>query len=390
MEIRVLRSSMSGYQLPVEQAMLDAGRSAGICQARDSYDRIEAWTNEHAMNVYHSTAESGHHSVDGHDSYSLLLSGVPKIIAMVLNNERDCNTSEKSARYTVMPTEGEEKRLYEKWFALFFEAIRGAYLQIDDEVAKKLAQENARYFISVFTPATIMEYTVDFRQGNYLIQFMEEFTGEGLAIPRDFVEKLKPWLHETAKLLRPILNADELRDHKGRSLSMFGKRERYEHFHESYSVNYWGSFSHMAQAHRHRTIAYEMMIPELSDAKFFVPPIIADMPEVVEQYLADMESIKANYPQGMLVRINEQGRHDEFVTSKCTERLCGAAQLEICLQTKKTLDRYIAAVAEQGLTHVYNDLLPVQNKTKCQMEFMNQKCTRPCPLGPALAFDRKI
>ena len=71
-----------------------------------------------------------------------------------------------------MPTEGDEKRLYNKWFAIFCEAIRGIYPSIDDKVVAKLAQENARYFISVFTPATTMEYTVDFRQGNYLIQFM--------------------------------------------------------------------------------------------------------------------------------------------------------------------------------------------------------------------------
>lgn len=390
MEVRVLGSTKNGYQLPVEQAMLDAGRSAGICYLKDTYDDIEAWKDETALKLFHQTAESGHHSVSGHDSYKLLLTGVPKIIAMVLNNERDYDTSEKSARHTVMPTEGDEKRLYEKWFALFFEAIRGTYPRINDDTVKKLAQENARYFISVFTPATTMEYTVDFRQGNYLIQFMEEFTGEGLQIPRDFVEKLKPWLSETAKVLRLVLNQEELRDRKGRSLSLFAERKCYEYFNEGYSINYEGSFAHLAQAHRHRVLSYEMSIPELSEAKFFVPPILEQFPGLVEQYLIDMESIKENYPQGMLVKINEQGNHKDFVTSKCTERLCGAAQLEICRQTQKTVERYLSALAEQGMPEIYKEVAQVQNKTKCQMEFVTQKCTKPCPLGPAMAFDRKI
>jgi len=390
MDIRVLASTCPDYQLPVEEAKIFAGQSAGICYMKDDFDVIAREPEEKSLSRFAQTAGSGHHSVAGHTSYNLLLTGLPKIIAMVLNNEKDYCTSEKSARYTRMKLEGEEERLYNKWFALFYEAIRGTYPGLDDKTITKLAQENARYFISVFTPSTTMEYTVDFRQGNYLIQFMEEFTGEGLQIPRDFVEKLKPWLSETAKALRPILNQEELRDRKGRSLSLFAERKCYEYFNEGYSINYEGSFAHLAQAHRHRVLRYEMSIPELSEAKFFVPPIITGMPGVVTEYLKDMESIKENYPQGMLVKINEQGNHKDFVTSKCTERLCGAAQLEICRQTQKTVERYLSALAEQGMPEIYKEVAQVQNKTKCQMEFVTQKCTRPCPLGPAMAFDRKI
>ena len=65
--------------------MLDAGRSAGICYMKDAYDDIEAWPDDKALRLFYQTAESGHQSVDGHDSYKLLLTGVPKIIAMILN-----------------------------------------------------------------------------------------------------------------------------------------------------------------------------------------------------------------------------------------------------------------------------------------------------------------
>ncbi len=351
MEIKVIASTCPDYQLPVEEAKFFAG----------------------------------------HTSYNLLLTGVPKIIAMILNNEKDYNTSEKSARYTVMETEGEEKRLYDKWFALFYEAIRGTYPQIDAGVVKKLAQENARYFISVFTPATTMEYTVDFRQGNYLIQFLGDYEDYCEAANLDpFCQKLRPWLEKTAELLKPILSCEEIRDQKGRGLSLFAKRVRREQFGETYSVNYEGTFAQLAQAQRHRSINYEMTVPELSEAKFFVPPILKPFPGLAEQYLADIQSVKDNYPQGMLVKINERGCLDDLITSKCAERFCGAAQLEICRQTKETIGRYVSAAVELGLTEVYRDLARVQGKTKCQMDFVTQKCTRPCPLGPTHAFDRKI
>ena len=365
-----------------------AGRSAGICYMKDSFDQIEAWSDDKAMELFEKIGKSGHHSVAGHTSYNLVLSGIPKIIAMILNNERDYNTSEKSARYTRMATSGDEKRLYDKWFAIFYEAIRGTYHTLEDRTIESLAKENARYFISVFTPATTMEYTVDFRQGNYLIQFLEDYAEIISESNEPFDCKLRPWLIETAKLFRSVFNCDELREGKGRGLSLFAKRERHEQFGESYSVNYKGSFAQLAQAQRHRKLKYEMMVPDLSEAEFFVPPILPR--GVVEQYLKDMESVKADYPQGMLVKINEQGCHDDFITSKCTERLCGSAQLEICRQTRMTLNRYIYATCDLGLTDIYDELRLVRDKTKCQMDFVTQKCTKPCPLGQANAFTRRI
>ena len=288
-----------------------------------------------------------------------------------------------------MKLEGEEERLYNKWFALFYEAIRATYGDLDDKVIVKLAQENARYFISVFTPSTTMEYTVDFRQGNYLIGFLEEYaTCCEMADNGTFWQKLAPWLIETAKMFRSVLNCDEMRDRKGRTLSLFSTRKRSEYFGEVYSVNYTGTFAQLAQAQRHRSIDYEMSVPDLGRAEFFVPPILDSFPGLAEQYLADIESVKPNYPQGMLVQINERGTPENLLTSKCSERLCGAAQLEICRQTKKTLDRYISAVVSNGEVEVFKYLYPILDKTKCQ--FTGQKCLRPCPLGQAHAFDRKI
>ena len=53
--------------------------------------------------------------------------------------------------------------------------IKEEYPEFDDKKVQKLAQENARYLISVFTPATIMEYTVSFEQLNFIISWFEDY-----------------------------------------------------------------------------------------------------------------------------------------------------------------------------------------------------------------------
>lgn len=384
MDVRVIGSNKPGFVLPVEEAKLFAGHSANVCYMKEDFDTILAEPSERTLKRFEGNVKSGHHSVAGHLSWNLLLTGVPKIVAMVLNNEKDYCTSEKSARYTKMKIEGEEKRLYFKWLALFIEMIRGEYPQLANEVAEKLAQENARYFISVFTPSTTMVYTVDFRQGNYLIGFLEDAAEQETDDP--FMKRLQPLLLETAQLFKSVFNCEGLRDNKGRKLSLFADEYAEEYFHRGYSVNYVGSFAQLAQAQRHRTIWYEMIVPKLFGADFFVPPIIKSYPGMVDNWLADMESVKENFPQGMLVHINESATRTELFLDKCQERLCGAAQLEICQQTQKTYERYYAATMNNEPVHKL--LEEHRGQTKCQYGF--QPCLNPCPLGQARAFTRKI
>ena len=384
MDITVIGSTQPGYRLPVAEAKLFSGHSAGICYMKDDFDKILAEPKEKTLARFNGTAGSGHHSVSGHTSYNLLISGIPKIIAMILNNEKDYNTSEKSARYTKMKTSGIEKELYEKWIGKFEKLIHERYSQLDDTTVRKLAQENARYFISVFTPSTTMEYTVDFRQGNYLIGFLES---PRLAerMPDDFYQKLRPWLDETAKALRSVLNCEEIRDNKGRELSLFATRKRTEYYGDVYSTNYSGTFAQLAQAQRHRSLNYEMtIVSPQTDRTFFVPMLIRANDEVRLEYLDDMKLVANNYPQGMMVMINERGCLEDFLM-KCNERLCGAAQWEICMQTEKTLDRYYNRVDEyaQQLS-----LKEYYKKTKCQFGYYS--CNRPCPLGQSQAFTREV
>jgi thymidylate synthase ThyX len=380
MNIRVLASTKIGYTLPKEEAVDFSGKSAGICYLPDTIDTLFSEPQEKTLRRANGNIVSGHHSVFGHPTYNLVLEGIPKILAMILNNEKMYNTSEKSARYTHMEPSEEEKELYEKWIEIYKEQIKEKYPDFDDKRVLKLAQENARYLISVFTPATIMEYTVNLGQLNYIINWSKDFINNDLK--DNFSLKLKEVLKEFIKAL-PDLEVEGLDSHlKDRSFSLFAKRERKEEFGENYSTNYMASFAELAQAQRHRTLDYEMIIPDKKE--YFVPPIIRGT-DLEEKWLSDISSLEEFYPQGMLLKINERGTIENFVL-KCMERLCGAAQLEIMFQTKDTMNKYLEAVKDNK--DLYDYLLPYTKGARCT--FPGWKCNSPCIFGPKDAMNRVI
>lgn len=381
MQIRVLASTKVGYEMPREEAINFSGKSAGICYMPDSLDTLFSEDSVKTERRAKGTLASGHHSVFGHITYNLALEGIPKILAMILNNEKMYNTSEKSARYTKMEPSEKEEKLYEKWIAIYQDVIKEKYPEIDDKKNKKLAMENARYLISVFTPATVMEYTVNFGQLNYIAHWFEDFIRT--AEDTNFNVKLKKVFAEfnekIADLLVPELNSNV----KGRTLSIFAKRRRAEEFGENYCVNYQGTFAELAQAQRHRTLYYEIFIPK--EHKYFVPPIIKGT-SFEEEWVKDISSLDDEFPQGLLLDINERGTVENFVM-KCQERLCGAAQLEIAIQTKEILNRYLANTKDSK-PEIYEYLMPFSKGARCT--FPGWRCTQPCIWGAKRGIDRQI
>ncbi len=380
MKIKVIASTKVDYVLPKEEAVNFSGKSAGICYLPDTLETLFAEPDEKTMKRANGNISSGHHSVFGHPTYNLSLEGIPKILAMILNNEKMYNTSEKSARYTKMEPSEQERQLYEKWIDLYSQQIASTYPDFDPNKVKKLAQENARYLISVFTPATIMEYTVNFGQLNYIIAWAEDYIeNEGNTA---FSTKLKGVLKEFLQAM-PDVKVEGLDSRfKGREFSLFAKRDRGEEFGENYCTTYLASFAQLAQAQRHRTLSYEMKL--LDNPQYYVPPIIRGT-ELEKEWLNDISSLSDFFPQGMLVQVNERGTIENFVL-KCTERLCGEAQLEIMQQTQATMNKYVNAVRENKVLHEY--LLPYSKGARCT--FPGWKCTKPCIFGGKNAMTRVI
>lgn len=381
MEIKVIASTKVGYVMPKDEAVDFSGKSAGICYLPDTLEILFAEAPEKTQRRADGNIKSGHHSVFGHPTYNLSLEGIPKILAMILNNEKIYNTSEKSARYTHMEPSPQEKELYEKWIEIFKEQILIQYPKFEDKRALKLAQENARYLISVFTPATVMEYTVNFGQLNYIINWAKDYIKN--AEENTFSIKLKETFKEFLAAM-PDLEIEGLDSrNKNRNFSLFAKRKnRNEEFGENYSVTYLASFAQLAQAQRHRTLSYEITL--LDEPKYYVPPIIAGT-NLEQEWLKDISSLKEFFPQGMLVQVNERGTIENFVL-KCMERLCGFSQLEIMQETKNIMNKYLEATKDKP--ELYQYLLPYSRGARCT--FPGWKCDSPCVFGGYGAMIRNI
>ena len=357
------------------------GTLAGICYMPHDFKTLQ---NEELHKTYsraNSTMKSGHHSVFEHYYISMYLENIPKLFAMLLNNEKAFTTSEKSARYTKMELDGIEKELYEKWIKILELIIKKKYGNcgyFDDKRIHKLAMENARYFTSVMTP-TSMAYTVSFRQLNYLCGWLKDFDNSNNPIykmlaptAKEFVEKIGAGNY---------LLDDLMDDGKQREFSLIGKRVRQEQFGECYSVNYKGSFAMLAQAQRHRTLHYEMM--PLEEKEYFVPLILSEHPQLVEEWLEDMKKVAMLTPQGELLTINERGDFENLIL-KAKERLCTAAQFEVMKNTKDTIEKIIENTDNK---FVENELKKIKSGARCVSGF---DCKTPCGFKQGIDLSRDI
>jgi len=332
---------------------------------------------------------SGHHSPFEHKHLTFYMKGIPKILAMVLNNERPYVTSEKSARYTTMKDIiPEQKELYDKWLEILEQEIARVYpesqfprLHIRDKSNKngitKLAQENARYMTSVFTP-TKMVHTLEARQVNFLIDEFQKYISEKSNSQSEFERRLSQIMPEFIDQMQPF-QIENLENKTDRHLSMFRETPVEEYFGDVYATNYLLSFAGLAQAHRHRTLDYTMVTPQLNggnDKGFFVPEVIRRA-GLSDEWYNDLTKVASNdFPQAQLLYVTERGKIEDF-RSKCILRLCSHAQYEIMQNTKATAEKY-SRYRQEILDWI---------KPKCMQ---GNKCAEPCAVGSNMALERIV
>jgi len=301
----------------------------------NSFEDIVAEPIEKTQRRIAMTKNGGHHSVYDHPYINLYLEDIPKALAMVLNNENFYATSEKSARYTKMVLEDEEKQLYDKWCGIYEGLIKDRYQEkaptfFTESKIKKLAQENARYLISVFTP-TSMAYSTTYSQINKIAGMMEK----EIFNPNKskFYELLTPAMIDFVSAVQALPYHDENlgKINKQRTLSLVKPTEAkvQEVFGDVYATTYKGSFAQFAQAQRHRTLNYDIQL--LDEPEFYVPPIL-NTEELKAEWKADCEKQAKVFPQGMLIQINEYGKWDKFLLKMKKE---DALVLNLKLQTKQ-------------------------------------------------------
>lgn len=384
MKIECLAVTHEDSVINDDELYIFGGKVAGICYMKEDYFETKFSNNTTAKKRAGFVANSGHHSVFEHGFITLKLSGIPKILAMLLNSTEYYTTSEKSARYTFMKPETEiENSMYTKWTEKFGELIFMKYPNIDNKLVEKLAIENARYMLSVYTPTT-MAWTVSFRQLAYIIRWVD------LLVDNTEDEKLKQASLEFSKLIKDITDCDKLIiENKNREFEFFRNKSEInnvEFFGDVYQTTYFGTYAQLAQAQRHRTLHYEI---ERGDYGYYVPEIIKVF-DLTDEWLSDIGQLEDLVPQGKLVKILEQGRAIKFF-DKAKERLCGRAQLEIALQTKDTLQKFIdnkENLSNSSLNSLNNIIGKNEVVTKCSMNGF--KCQEICRWGAKFGLDRLI
>ncbi len=378
-------SFMKNGKFDKEAAILYSAQLAGVCYEPEGYNKLKDEDKEKTLKRLNRTLSMEHATPYEHIVVGVEITNVPKIIAMILNNEKQCSTSEKSARYTKITTENvseNEALLYTKWMDIFKDKISNKYGdEFNKSKIEKLAQENARYLVSVFCPTKIV-HTLPWIQLNRIVSFMIKFTRE--CDCNEFNKKLCVYFEEFISLIKnlDILDDRAMSNRKNRGLSLFGRREVEKYFGESYSISYRGSFAQLAQAHRHRTISYNLIIDDSKE--FYIPPIISDDEELVDMWIKDINT--SFYPQGQMFIINEVGSYDNFIL-KTKERLCSAAQLEINDQTKLILTEYEKELNKKN-HYLVNDIKNYTKGAKCT--FKDYDCALPCGFKEGILLKRKI
>ena len=353
-----------------------------------TFDEILNEDKDKTQRRIRQTKASGHHSVYEHGSFSLYLDGVPKIIAMIINNEKQYTTSEKSARYTKMVLTPQEQALYNKWVDIFKAKITKMYAQdypkfFTDGRIEKLAQENARYLTSVFTPTSLV-YTTNYRQFNYIIAFIDKFIAK--EEKNKFEEKLTPYLQEFVQKLKEIPYYDEelTRNEKCRSLSLLGDGTKTEeYFGDVYCTTYKASFAELAQSQRHRTTSHTMTVLE---GQFYVPEILRESESFTELWISDLKDLAGEYPQATLLEVNEMGTLDAFIL-KLKERKCTFAQLEINHVCNDILKKYEHALRMKVHPRA-EEIISYTKGSRCT--FPDFTCTAPCDFALGINETRLI
>ena len=376
----------------IENKLSLAGKTAGICYMKDDYTSDTMQNRELAVKRARGTAKMGHHSIYDHGSITLLISGIPKIIAMLLNNTQYYTTSEKSARYTIMKPETHlESIMYNKWVEKFKGVIKELYTEIDNYTVEKLAQENARYLLSIFTP-TVMAYTTSNRQLSYVVDWCdkmkEQLKEKGLV--GNFYDRVCSELLLFKEELIEAIGGQVISDNKNRGFNLFAaeNNESNEIFGDVYKLNYKATLAEIAQAQRHRTITHQISM-NTESLEFYVPKCIVNT-ELEKEWIEDITKLSYCYPQGTIVNVTERGVFENFIL-KSKERMCGRAQLEICNISEHYMSKFIEN--RHQLSYENQKLLDRNTSngkacTKCLMDEF--KCKEVCHWGSKQGLTRLV
>lgn len=286
-------------KIDLKQAFLYAGVKAAWCYKPGTAtpESIRETSEKTLLKIGTGTWISDHGTPDEHQGVSVEITGLPKILCMILNDEHQYTTCERSLRYTKLkdsPMISDlEISLYNKWYDIFYSIFESKYWDFfvanakgDTQAEKetnakidmgKMSQENARQFVSVLVPTSI-SYTAPWYQWqkivNFLLNMVECPPNELAKIASPYAMELVDQLIDLGVIVTtkeaikvyPELGADitdgrELlyKNNKDVKLSLFAENNEFSgidkpnEFGATINYNSELTYSAFAQGHRHRT-----------------------------------------------------------------------------------------------------------------------------------------
>lgn len=375
----------------LKKAMDFSGKVGGICYNEEGLLASFNEDDEKTEKRINMTTSGEHQSIFEHINIGLYLKDSSKMLDMVLNNEHQYSTSERSLRYTSIKEDEcnltkNEIYLYNKWYKILYELIANEYGNILKPFKiKTLAKENARYMTSVFIN-TEMVHTIPLAQLNRVIRYMYDYNKKDKK--DDFETRLSKdfemFIDECNRL--NLIDERLLSNRKNRKLEIFrdNLKEIPEEFGVTYSTTYQATFAEYAQKERHRK--EQSFLERDKTNGFFVPPILYSCPNLYFEWLGDITSVKDEIPQGELVNVHEEGTFETFIM-KLKERDCSAAQLEIFRQSDKIKNKYYNSLLEQNHPYV-KKLEPYMHGRRCS--YPDYSCPKPCGFSEGIKGTRKV
>lgn len=389
--------NLSAKQLNEEQTIL-SGKYGGTCYAKEGYASIRKQPVEKAIKRAEGTASRGHHSVFQHGMITMEIE-CPKIIAMLLNSIGISNTSEKSARYTQMhPDTALEEELYHKWHDIFVEEIIKQYPgRFTEKEVDKLAYENARYMISVFSKTSLV-YSLPFRNIFYVLDWTKSMAEQLEKLEGGFNRRLLEEVQALREAFLGVVGKENFHDTKNDYFRFMPVQatgeyddDNRQYYGDVYTAKFLASFAQVAQEQRHRTTRVKINFSgkDPQEFGFYIPRLLRGT-EYEQEWQKDMSLVGEVYPQGMLVSVTEQGLFEDFVV-KCKERMCGRAQLEIMEVTEQLVNgflkekEHLSNANQKRLTQI------TENDAPCaRCNYADYTCKEGCVWGPKEALLRKI
>lgn len=401
-KINIIAASHETDHVNLNDLNVLAGKYGGTCYAADGYETIKHQPESKAIKRALSNAERGHHSVFQHSiiTFEIIFS---KMMCILFNSIGVSNASEKSARYTYMkPEEGYVDQLYQKWCSRFQDLIidyKGEGFFTPSEL-EKMALDQARYLLSVFTPTSIV-YSIPYRNLCYLIEWLQKMADNLASLPQtQFHVRLRNEILSTVEAFQAVFGTEMvISDNKSEFLRVLpfqaaGKELHIaqEWFGDVYQVERTVSFASFAHIIRHRTLtSWANFNGKPGEYGFYIPPILTrpGSEDLKKEWEEDIWSIADVCPQGTMVSFVQQGTFDKFILM-CKERLCGRALLETQNVCKDILKGFCHDDLSPFNQEVLDDHLSPYGLPCPRCMFKDFTCTDGCKFGAKGAFKRLI